>query len=49
MRQGYDESPLNPVPAVVWALILPMVACEVVFGLAQLGFAGGGGPTRSPR
>ncbi|MTH63785.1 rhomboid family intramembrane serine protease [Paracoccus shanxieyensis] len=44
MRQGYDESPLNPVPAVVWALILPMVACEVVFGLAQLGFAGGGGP-----
>ncbi|MFT4012903.1 MAG: rhomboid family intramembrane serine protease [Paracoccus sp. (in: a-proteobacteria)] len=44
MRPGYNESPLNPVPAVVWALVLPMIACEAVFGLAQLGFAGGGGP-----
>ncbi|MDS9468075.1 rhomboid family intramembrane serine protease [Paracoccus sp. MBLB3053] len=44
MRPGYDESPLNPVPAVVWALVLPMIACEVVFGLAQLGLAGGGTP-----
>lgn len=44
MRPGYDESPLNPVPAVVWALILPMIACEALFGLAQLGFVGGGAP-----
>ena len=44
MRPGYDESPLNPVPAVVWALVLPMIACEAVFGLAQMGFVGGGSP-----
>lgn len=44
MRPGYDESPLNPVPAVVWALVLPMIAAEAVFGLAQLGFVGGGAP-----
>lgn len=44
MRPGYDESPLNPVPAVVWALILPIIACEALFGLAQLGFVGGGAP-----
>lgn len=42
MRQGYDESPLNPVPPVVWALALPMIAVEAAFGLAQLGFLGGG-------
>ncbi|MTH78834.1 rhomboid family intramembrane serine protease [Paracoccus aestuariivivens] len=44
MRPGYDESPLNPVPAVVWALVLPMIACEAVFGLAQIGFVGGNAP-----
>lgn len=44
MRPGYDESPLNPVPAVVWALVLPMIACEALFGLASLGFVGGGAP-----
>ena len=43
MRPGYDQSPLNPLPAVVWALVLPMIASEAVFGLAQLGFLGGGG------
>lgn len=42
MRPGYDESPLNPVPAVVWMIALPMIACEAVFGLGQLGFLGGG-------
>ncbi|MDT1063846.1 rhomboid family intramembrane serine protease [Paracoccus sp. CPCC 101403] len=42
MRPGYDESPLNPVPAVVWALVLPMIASEAVFGLAQMGLTGGG-------
>lgn len=44
MRPGYDESPLNPVPAVVWALVLPMIAAEAVFGLAQAGLVGGGSP-----
>ncbi|SMO53061.1 rhomboid family intramembrane serine protease [Paracoccus laeviglucosivorans] len=44
MRPGFDESPLNPVPAVVWALVLPMIACEAVFGLAQVGLLGGGAP-----
>ncbi|QLH14219.1 rhomboid family intramembrane serine protease [Paracoccus pantotrophus] len=43
MRPGYDESPLNPVPAVVWMIALPMIACEAVFGLAQMGFIGGSG------
>lgn len=42
MRPGYDESPLNPVPAVVWALVLPMIASEAVFGLASAGLTGGG-------
>ena len=44
MRPGYDESPLNPVPAVIWLLALPMIACEAVFGLAQIGLLGGGSP-----
>ena len=42
MRPGYDESPLNPVPAVIWVLVLPMIAFEAYFGLGQLGFIGGG-------
>lgn len=44
MRPGYDESPINPLPMVIWALVLPMIASEAVFGLAQLGFLGGGAP-----
>lgn len=44
MRPGYDESPLNPVPPVIWALVLPMIATEAYFGLGQLGFMGGGQP-----
>ncbi len=44
MRPGYDESPLNPVPAVIWVLVLPMIAFEAYFGLGQLGFLGGGQP-----
>ena len=44
MRPGYDESPLNPVPPVIWALVLPMIAFEAYFGLGQLGFLGGGQP-----
>ena len=41
MRPGYDESPINSLPPVVWALALPMIASEVVFGLGQMGFIGG--------
>ena len=44
MRPEHAQSPLNPVPAVVWALVLPMIACEAAFGLAGLGLTGGGGP-----
>lgn len=42
MRPGYDESPLNPVPAVVWALSLPVIASEAAFGLARIGLLGNG-------
>ncbi|ARJ69442.1 rhomboid family intramembrane serine protease [Paracoccus contaminans] len=42
MRPGYDESPVNPVPAVVWLLALPIIASEVYFGLGRLGFLAGG-------
>lgn len=42
MRPGFDESPLNPVPAVVWILCLPLIASEAVFGLARLGFINNG-------
>ena len=43
MRDGYDASPLNPLPGVVWALALPMVAMEVVLGAGTSGLAGGPG------
>lgn len=35
------QSPLNPLPPVVWALALPIIAMEVVLGLAAAGFIGG--------
>lgn len=42
MRPGYDQSPINPLPAVVWVLALPMIASELLFGLARMGFIGNG-------
>ncbi|AGT09126.1 rhomboid family intramembrane serine protease [Paracoccus aminophilus] len=42
MRPGNDQSPLNPVPAIVWILALPMIASEAVFGLALTGFLNNG-------
>ncbi|MRX49639.1 rhomboid family intramembrane serine protease [Paracoccus sp. S-4012] len=42
MHHGYDESPFNPLPLVVWALVLPAVASEAVFALNSAGFTGGG-------
>lgn len=41
MRPGYDEAPLNPLPGVVWLLLLPLVAMEVAVGLGAAGLAGG--------
>ena len=42
MRPGYDESPVNPVPPVIWALALPILASEAYFGLGRMGFLSGG-------
>ncbi|WP_376877412.1 rhomboid family intramembrane serine protease [Albirhodobacter sp. R86504] len=42
MREGFDVSPVNPLPPVVWLLLLPIVAIEVVAALAGVGLVGGG-------
>ena len=41
MRHGHDETPLNPLPPVVWLIVLPIVAMEVVLSAGALGLAGG--------
>ncbi|MEO1909420.1 MAG: rhomboid family intramembrane serine protease [Paracoccus sp. (in: a-proteobacteria)] len=41
MRQGLTESPLNPLPPVIWLLTLPVIASEAAFALGQAGFLGG--------
>ncbi|SNT74346.1 rhomboid family intramembrane serine protease [Paracoccus seriniphilus] len=41
MRDGLNQSPLNPLPAAVWLLALPVIAAEVVFALGRAGFVGG--------
>lgn len=41
MRHGMNESPINPLPWVVWALALPMIAAEAVFALGRVGLIGG--------
>lgn len=38
---GRKVSPLNPVPWVVWALVLPIVALEVVLSAGEAGLVGG--------
>lgn len=43
MRDGYDASPINPLPPVVWALVLPIVAMEAVLAAGGAGLAGGPG------
>lgn len=35
------EAPINPLPAVVWALALPMIAMEVVLNAGSSGIVGG--------
>lgn len=43
MHDGYNHSPLNPVPPVVWLVLLPIIAMEIVMSAGSLGFAGGAG------
>lgn len=40
MRPGFDEAPLNPIPWVVWLILLPIVAMEVTLNLGAIGLAG---------
>lgn len=39
--QDHNAPPLNPIPPVVWALALPMIAMEAVLQLGASGLAGG--------
>lgn len=39
--QDRNAPPLNPLPPVVWALALPIIAMEIVVGLAGAGILGG--------
>ncbi|MEZ7813958.1 MAG: rhomboid family intramembrane serine protease [Paracoccaceae bacterium] len=41
MDQNENPSPLNQLPWIVWALALPIIAMELVFGLANIGLIGG--------
>lgn len=41
MRPGLTESPLNPLPPVVWLLTLPVIATEALFALGAAGLIGG--------
>jgi membrane associated rhomboid family serine protease len=41
MNQDHNAPPLNPLPPVVWALALPLIAMEVVLNLGERGIVGG--------
>lgn len=41
MHSDPDASPINPLPAIVWILALPMIAVEIVLSLGERGLAGG--------
>ncbi len=43
MSSSYNESPVNPLPPVVVALALPIIALELWFGAGARGFVGGPG------
>ena len=53
MRSSLPESPLNPLPPVIWLLTLPVIASEAVFALGGAGLIGGaegvGAPARRQR
>lgn len=42
VHRDYNAPPLNPLPWIVWALALPVIAVEIVVQLHALGLAGGG-------
>lgn len=39
--QDHNQSPLNPLPWIVWAVALPIIALELVLVLADYGIIGG--------
>ena len=41
MQRDYNAPPLNPLPWIVWALALPLIAVEVVAQLGERGLVGG--------
>ena len=41
MDQDKNESPFNPLPMIVWVLVLPLVAMELVLNLGGAGLVGG--------
>ncbi|MFN3275864.1 MAG: rhomboid family intramembrane serine protease [Paracoccus sp. (in: a-proteobacteria)] len=40
-RSGLTQSPINPLPPVIWLLALPVIAIEAVMALGQAGIIGG--------
>ncbi|MBL3566456.1 rhomboid family intramembrane serine protease, partial [Rhodovulum sulfidophilum] len=41
MQSDPNAPPINPLPAVVWLLVLPVIAMEVVLSLGARGLVGG--------
>jgi membrane associated rhomboid family serine protease len=41
MDHDRNEAPLNPLPVIVWVLVLPLVAMELVLSLGSFGLVGG--------
>lgn len=41
MRPGLTQSPLNPLPPVLWLLALPIIVTEAAFALGRAGLIGG--------
>lgn len=41
MQSNHNAPPLNPLPWIVWALVLPIIATEVVVNLGARGLIGG--------
>lgn len=39
--QDHNEAPINPLPAAVWLLVLPMIGLEILFSLAAAQMIGG--------
>lgn len=37
----YNQAPINPLPAAVWLLVLPMIGLEILFGLGGAQIIGG--------